>query len=92
MKAALRRVFAPILNMFESGTEEFSVKKHRRKILIAASILFLCLSAFSFVLAGVINEVVAYMPAVVFFTVGFVSAVVGALGNDRAVAKIWGNK
>jgi hypothetical protein len=32
------------------------------------------------------------LPALVFGTVGVVALVVGGLGNDRAVARIWGNK
>jgi hypothetical protein len=32
------------------------------------------------------------LPALVFFAASFVSMVVGLLGSERAVAKIWGSK
>ncbi|WP_414700635.1 hypothetical protein [Paraglaciecola sp. 2405UD69-4] len=34
----------------------------------------------------------ALVPIIVFFTVGFVAVIVGSLGTNRAVAKVWGTK
>jgi hypothetical protein len=33
-----------------------------------------------------------HIPSIAFFAVGFVCMTVGFLGNDRAVAKTWGNR
>lgn len=94
MKASLRKLFAPILNMFEGGTEPYAHKPLNRKILLALGGLF-CL------LDGIIIGVSVYadlapsdylMPVVVFGAVAFVALLVGGLGSDRAVAKIWGSR
>ena len=47
------------------------------------------LSAFAAVYA---MQGAAAIPIIVFFAIGLVCFVIGFLGTDRAVAKIWGNK
>jgi len=88
----LRKIFWPILSIFEKGSEEFAHKPMNRKILITLGLLF-------FLLAAVIAWVVVrneqwggVLPVIVFAGVGIVSLVVGTLGSDRAVAKIWGSQ
>jgi hypothetical protein len=46
----------------------------------------------SAVLAISSSEMGGLIPFLVFFMVGFVCEVVGLLGSNRAVAKIWGSK
>lgn len=92
MKTFLRKIFSPILNVFENGNGPYVYKSMSRKILIAMGLMF----------AGIATIVILYilrnsaygyfLPALVFSAVAIVSLVVGALGNERAVAKIWGNK
>ena len=92
MKSALRRVFAPILNIFEAGDEEYAYSPSHRKILLVVGSLFLFLCAG---ISGVglhFGQGGAVIPAVVFLGLGSTSIIVGTLGTDRAVAKIWGNK
>lgn len=61
------------------------------KILIVVSFLFLGLAGLVVLLVG--NAGPGYLfPAIVFGAIGFVGLVVGFLGNDRAVAKIWGSR
>ncbi|MAA72982.1 MAG: hypothetical protein CL679_14790 [Bermanella sp.] len=92
MKASLRALFSPILNIFESGDEPYLYKPSQRTILLAVSVLFtiliIAICAFSWNTAGF----GFLIPVVVFSCVALVGYVVGLLGNERAVAKIWGNK
>jgi hypothetical protein len=92
MKLVFRKLFSPILNYFESGGDEFSYRKSHRIILIVVGGLFLFLSSISAFMAVGASQFGAFIPIVIFFMAGFVCIVVGSLGNDRAVATIWGSK
>lgn len=92
MKHTLRTLCAPILNRFEAGDEAYTYRASHRKITIAVSLLFFILAGASLYLAIYTRELGALIPLAAFSIVGFISLVVGALGNDRAIAKIWGNK
>lgn len=92
MKETLRRIFWPILKVFESGEGEFSYAPSHRKILFAVGGLFLLLAFGS---AYVSVEAATYgglIPGTVFFSIGFVCSLVASLGSDRAVAKMWRNR
>ena len=92
MKAHLKKVFAPILNIFEAGDGKYKYKGSYRTILIAVGALFLLLSLVSLAAAFYTAQVGAWLPSIVFFVAGSVCEIVGFLGSDRAVAKIWGNR
>ncbi|TVZ37400.1 hypothetical protein P886_1741 [Alteromonadaceae bacterium 2753L.S.0a.02] len=92
MKDTLRKIFAPILNPFEEGEGPFSYRKSHRTILIAVGCLFLFLAISALVAGVVFDQLGAALPSLIFLLVGFCCVVVGALGSDRAVAKIWGSK
>ncbi|NOX76817.1 MAG: hypothetical protein GXP17_09475 [Gammaproteobacteria bacterium] len=92
MKKWLRKLFFPVLNMFENGDEPYAVKPLNRKILITIGVLFLGLVSVVIYLSYDKGEPGYLIPVVVFSAVSLVSLVVGLLGNDRAVAKIWGNR
>jgi isoprenylcysteine carboxyl methyltransferase (ICMT) family protein YpbQ len=92
MKFAFRKLFSPILNYFESGEGEFNYRKSHRTILIIVGGLFLFLSSLSALMAMDAAQFGAFIPIVIFFVAGFVCILVGSLGNDRAVATIWGRK
>ncbi len=92
MKNLLRKICSPILNLFETGEGPYAYKPMSRTILIVMGILFGAI-------AGVViyyilhNDAYGYfLPALVFSGVALVCLIVGSLGNERAVAKIWGNK
>jgi len=90
IKQKIRYVFSPILNIFESGTEPYHYKASQRKILIFVGILFTGLSALVLWLA--LGEDPGYLiPVFIFGTAGLVSLIVGSVGNERGVAKIWGS-
>ena len=78
MKALLRTLFRPLLDVFERGTEPYAYRPLNRKLLIVMGVLFSGLAAGVY-LAGR-------------GAVGVVCLVVGGLGNERAVSRIWGNK
>lgn len=92
MKNQLRAICKPLLNIFENGDGDYVYKPMSRKILIAMGLLF------GFIAALVISYIIrnaAYgyaLPGIVFSGVALVCLIVGTLGNERAVAKIWGNK
>ena len=92
MKDALTKLFWPILKFFETGIEPTNYKKSHRVALIIMGALFEFLALGSALAAVSIGAVGAVIPVVVFFTVGLVALVVGALGSNSAVSKIWGTK
>ena len=90
MKNALRTLFSPLLKIFESGTEPFNYEASHRVILLVMGLLFSGLaSAVGYYAQG--QDPGYFLPVVIFGAVGLVSFVVGCLGTDRAVAKIWGS-
>ncbi|MEZ5572223.1 MAG: hypothetical protein R3E64_09375 [Halioglobus sp.] len=92
MKQTLRTLFAPLLNLFEGGEDPFVYKKSHRTILIVVSGLFLVLATAVVVVGVMAGKMAAVFPGFIFFLVALTCLVVGSLGTDRAVAKIWGGK
>lgn len=91
MKQQLRMLFSPLLNRLESGDEEYAYRPSHRKILIFVCAVFFGLAAL--VLAINPGDDIGYFfPVIVFGLIGVLGLVVGLLGNDRAVAKIWGSR
>jgi len=89
-KQTARYIFSPVLNIFESGTEEYHYKPSQRKILLVVGALFTGLSALVLWLA--LGEDPGYLiPVIIFGSAGLVSLIVGTFGNERGVAKIWGS-
>jgi hypothetical protein len=92
MKVFLRNIFSPILNFFEKGNEPYHLKPLNRKILVFMSILFLGLAFAVLYLMPADADKGYYLPVIVFSVIALVGLVIGLLGTDRAVAKIWGNR
>jgi len=92
MKTQLRKIFAPILSPFEAGDAPYTYAPSHRKITLAVGVLFMVLAAVSLYLTLVTQTFGALIPMLAFFAVGCTSLIVGSLGNDRAIAKIWGNR
>jgi|TARA_B110001469_G_C9285704_1_gene157392 hypothetical protein len=92
MKPILRSLFSPILNIFEKGSDVYAYKPLNRKILIFMGTIFAGLTALvlKFVPDGV--GISFLIPVIVFGAVAVVTLVVGFLGNERAVSKIWGDR
>ena len=92
MKQLLRKIFFPILDIFEQGDEAYAIKPLSRKILIVIGVLFSGLASVVFYLIPEESDLGYYLPVIIFYLIALVAVVVGALGTDRAVAKIWGNR
>jgi hypothetical protein len=92
MKNLLRKIFWPILQKFEAGEGDYNYTPSRRVILLAVSPLFLLLSMGMLGMVVASGEYIVAVSVLVFFAVGFVALIVGTLGSDRAVSRIWGNK
>ncbi len=92
MKALLRKLFSPVLNLFESGEAEYVYKPSHRKILIAVGLLFLILSSGSIYASIVAATWGGIVPISVFLLIGIVCCIVGFLGSDHAVATMWKSK
>lgn len=89
MKIMLRKLASPILNYFESGEEVFAYKESHRKILIAVGVLFLFLSSVSLFVTIKTGQYGGMIPILVFLSAGVVCGIVGFLGTDQAVARMW---
>ena len=92
MKKILRKLFSPILNIFEAGNEPYAYKPLNRKILLVIGVLFLFLMTAVAYLSLDKGEPGYLIPVIVFSAISLVTLVVGLLGNERAVSKIWGNR
>ena len=92
MRNILTRIFWPILKFFETDEEPANYKKSHRVALNILGILFILLSFGSAWAAESSGERGSLIPAAVFFCVGFVAVIVGSLGSNGAVSKIWGTQ
>jgi hypothetical protein len=91
MTSFFRQLFWFILRHFESGDEPYAVKPLNRKVLIAVGVLFNVLWIGGLYLYADYGGFAFMLPTLIFIAVGTVCLVVGLLGSDRAVAKIWGS-
>jgi len=87
-----RKLFNPLLRHFESGDEPYLYKPSHRLILVTVGSLFLLLSLVACGVSILASQTGGIFPGLIFFLAGLVCAVVGLLGSDRAVAKLWGSK
>lgn len=92
IKKNLIKIFWPVLRFFETGTPDSSYKHSHRMALIFVGILFLFLAVVAGVSAQYVEEMGGAIPVVVFSGIGLVSLIVGTLGSNSAVCKIWGSK
>jgi len=92
MKDLFIKICWPILRFFEPGQFPEAYKVSHRVTLIVMGALFFLLSSASIAATYFTGLLGALIPSVVFFAVGLVTLVVGILGSQGAVAKIWGAK
>lgn len=92
MKIFFRKLFSPLLSIFEKGDGPYSYRASHRKILIVIGFLFSGLAGGVYVIFPDEEGSGFLFPVIVFFAVAAVCIIVGILGNDRAVANIWGNR
>ncbi len=89
MKSTLRTIFAPLLTPLEGEGQDFVYKASHRTILLAVSALFLFLASLSLILAPSIDFL---FPVLIFGGAGLYGLIVGFLGEDVAVARLWGSR
>ena len=90
MKTFFRKLFSPILTPLEAGDAPFQSKPSHRHILLVIGVIFSGLASVVLILTP--KEELGYLlPVIVFYGVGGTAIIVALLGNDRAVAKVWGN-
>jgi len=92
MKQFFRSVFASILVIFEKGDEPYNYKPLNRTILKVMGVLFTGLAITVAFMVPADGGFGYMLPVVVFLALGITCLVVGILGNERAVCKIWGNR
>ena len=91
MKGLLRKLVSPVLGIFEAGKEPYAYKSSHRKILLVLSGMFSLLAAAVF--ASAQGQDAGYLlPVFLFGGAGLLGFIIGFLGSDRAVAKIWGSR
>jgi len=91
IKELLRTLSMPVLKSLEAGQEPYEYKKSHRVILIVMGLIFSMLGALVLYFAQG-QDIGYFIPVVVFGGVGILSIVVGFVGSDRAVSKIWTSK
>ncbi len=85
-------MFWPILKHFESADAAVNYKKSHRIALNVLGALFVLLSLGSLYAVIQSAQLGGLIPVIVFFGVGVVALVVGGLGSERAVSRIWGSR
>lgn len=92
MRKILTTLFWPILRFFETDKVPENFKKSHRLVLNAMGALFIFLSFVSLGATYSTGDFGSLIPVIIFGCVGIVAVVVGMLGSDGAVSKIWGTK
>jgi hypothetical protein len=92
LMALLRKLFYPILVWFEGGDQPYAYRPLNRKVLLAMGTVFSALAVAVVWFKPTEAEGGYWAPVLIFGLVGLVALVIGFLGSDRAVARIWGNK
>lgn len=92
MKTVFRKIFWPILRIFERDAPAQGYRPLNRKILLLVGILFLVLTAISLYFVVVSGVMGGLIPVVGFSVAGTICLVVALLGSDGAVVKIWGSR
>lgn len=92
MKNALKKIFSPILNIFENNNDEFIYRSLNRKIVLFISSVFFMLAFFLPIYMPQLIKMGFWFVMIVFGGLSSVGLVVGLLGTDKAVAKLLGSK
>ena len=87
-----RKLFAPVLNLFEGGAGDYHYKPSHRTILVAVGVLLSLLALSAMGLGIYVGMLAMLLPGGVFLLAGIVCLIVASLGSDRAVARIWSSR
>lgn len=89
MKKIMKKLCSPVLNMFETGAGKYDYRKSHRTILLVLGGLCFVIALVSLVFTLKTGEFAGIIPIALFFVTGVVCEIVGLLGSDQAVARIW---
>ena len=92
MKNLLRKLASPILNPLENAEGDYAYSSSHRTILWIMGILFIGVAGVTAYFSMQINQLAGLLPVLLFGGIGLLCLIVAALGNDKAVAKIWRNR
>lgn len=90
LKQIIRKVFQPLIEKIEGSTAPYRYQRSDRVILGAVGLLFTLLGAGATAVALIFGQLGGLLPGMVFLGLGLVCAVVAYVGEDRAVARLWG--
>ncbi len=88
----LRKLFQPLLSLFERGSEGYRPANWKRPVVCILSLILTGLAIAVPLVAPADVRSGAWLPTIVFGGMGFVGLVVGILGSDQAVAKLLGGR
>ncbi|ETX10281.1 hypothetical protein MUS1_15300 [Marinomonas ushuaiensis DSM 15871] len=89
MKDLMRKLCSPVLNMFEAGDGQGEYRKSHRTILLVLGGLCFVIALVSLFFTLKTGELAGIIPISLFFITGLVCEIVGLLGSNQAVARIW---
>lgn len=92
MKNIARKIFSPILNIFEKNNEEYIYQRHSRKIVLFIGAVFIFLAAALPIIMPQVIQMGYWFVMLVFGLLGIVALIVGTLGSDKAIAKLLGSR
>lgn len=92
MRNVFIKICWPLLRLFETEAQPANYRESHRFALNFIGFVFLLLSIVSAWVGYSSGELGAIIPAVIFFGAGLSAVVVGLLGSNGAVAKVWGSK
>lgn len=92
MSDLLKKLFAPVLNIFEKNNDEFVYRPTNRKIVLFVSVVFALLAFGLPAYMPMLVEMGYWFVMIVFGGISLVGLIVGLLGSDKAVAKLLGSR
>jgi lipopolysaccharide export LptBFGC system permease protein LptF len=90
LKTFLQKIFNPILAYFERDSQKYRPASWKRPVLLVVSLIFIVLAIAVPIVAPANVRSGAWLPTIVFGTIGFTGFIVGTLGSNHAVAKLLG--
>ena len=92
MKALFKKIFSPVLNIFERNNDEFLYRSLNRKIVLFISSVFFLLAFALPIFMPQLFKMGYWFVMLVFGSLSLVGLIVGLLGSDQAVAKLLGSR
>lgn len=92
MTTMLKKLFAPLLNIFETNNDEYVHRPLNRKIVLFVSVVFALLAFGLPAFMPVLIEMGYWFVMIVFGGLSLVGFIIGLLGSDKAVAKLLGSR